>query len=73
MLSMITDANKKMAPQSPTRSKSDDAGTMSLNGLPPGPKTVFAHYMMCFHAFGNCTPGPDCSSQGASKYEFQYK
>ncbi len=32
------------------------------------PKTVFAHYMMCFHCFGNCTPGPDCSYQGASNY-----
>jgi hypothetical protein len=40
---------------------------------PPGPKTVFAHYMMCFHAFGNCTPGPKCSSQGASSYIQGYK
>ena len=39
----------------------------------PGPKTVFAHYMMCFHAFGNCTPGPHCSSQGASPYIQGYK
>eukprot|EP01048_Picozoa_sp_COSAG05_P019606 COSAG05_NODE_3113_length_2315_cov_14.234206_1_plen_405_part_00 len=35
---------------------------------PDGPKTVFAHYMMCFHCFGNCTPGPRCSSQGASNF-----
>lgn len=33
-----------------------------------GPKMVFAHYMMCFHCFGNCTPGPNCSSQGASDF-----
>jgi hypothetical protein len=35
---------------------------------PAHPKTVFAHYMMCFHCFGNCTPGPSCSYQGASSY-----
>ena len=37
-------------------------------GAAAGPKTVFAHYMMCFHCFGNCTPGPSCSYQGASSY-----
>ena len=44
--------------------------TTTQGAAPGGPKTVFAHYMMCFHAFTpGCAPGPNCSSQGAGQVQ----
>eukprot|EP00039_Didymoeca_costata_P015432 m.262159 g.262159 ORF g.262159 m.262159 type:complete len:344 (+) comp16222_c1_seq4:77-1108(+) len=43
---------------------------MHLGKSTSSPKTVFAHYMMCFHAYNtNCTEGPTCGYQGSGDVE----